>query len=287
MVEIRRSEEVPHDFNPTLASFAQNVRAIESWLKTANEELEKQDPDPRKIRMFSQDIPPVLAEATVQYRSSTDTQLRNRLDSLTPELHAYVRRADEFLKSVDRRNREPASTGAGPVDSGANRPHDGSMNSVTTELLNSRLENVELRMGERVAQISEDIRSINNQLQGAKEAADLRAELDKQTTNAHLKASDARLKNIEDLLTETTKSVSGLRTTMILTAVSTVLTIVLGVAAFNATLLSNMLASFESGKNSAAAQADVRRQVEETAVLLRQMQKQMDEKSTSTSTQNK
>ncbi len=69
---------------------------------------------------------------------------------------------------------------------------------------------------------------------------------------------------------------TGLKTTIIVTAISAVLAIVFGVAAFNATVLSNMVASFESGKNTSAAQAEVKRQTEETAALLRRMREELD-----------
>lgn len=45
----------------------------------------------------------------------------------------------------------------------------------------------------------------------------------------------------------------NLKTVLITTAVGTVIAIVGGIAAFNATVLSNMVASFESGKNTAAS----------------------------------
>lgn len=56
--------------------------------------------------------------------------------------------------------------------------------------------------------------------------------------------------------TESRQDNKSTRTTIIVTAVSAVLAIVGGVAAFNATVLSNMVASFESGKNTAASLAD-------------------------------
>lgn len=83
---------------------------------------------------------------------------------------------------------------------------------------------------------------------------------------------------IESSVAETNMGVKALRGTILLTAISTVLAIVLGVAAFNATVLSNMLASFESGKNAAAAQTEVKRQTEETAALLKRMQDELNSK---------
>lgn len=88
--------------------------------------------------------------------------------------------------------------------------------------------------------------------------------------------ADERMTRIETSLSETTSYVRTLKHTIITTAIGTVLAIVFGVAAFNATVLSNMLASFESGKNTAAAQAEVRRQTEATDALLKQLQQQLD-----------
>jgi len=67
----------------------------------------------------------------------------------------------------------------------------------------------------------------------------------------------------------------SVKNTSITTGIGAVLAIVFGVAAFNATVLSNMLASFESGKNTSTAQAEVKRQSEETAALLKQIQGQI------------
>jgi hypothetical protein len=92
--------------------------------------------------------------------------------------------------------------------------------------------------------------------------------------------ADARMERMEtallELKSETRSAISGLKTTIIVTAISAVFAIVFGVAAFNATVLSNMVASFESGKNTSAAQAEVKRQVEETAALLKKMREDFD-----------
>jgi high-affinity nickel permease len=74
---------------------------------------------------------------------------------------------------------------------------------------------------------------------------------------------------------------------MVVTAITSVLAIVLGIAAINATLLSNMVASFESGRNLSAAQAEVKRQAEETATLLRQLQDRMPPAPSAPPPQNK
>ncbi len=78
-------------------------------------------------------------------------------------------------------------------------------------------------------------------------------------------------------IAEVKADINNLRTTVVVTAISVGLATVFGIAAFNATVLSNMLASFEAGKNMSAAQADLQRQVEATAALLNKVQKQIDQ----------
>ena len=95
-------------------------------------------------------------------------------------------------------------------------------------------------------------------------------------TDERSRHSDARMERMEAALSETRSAIASLKITIVVTAISAVLAIVLGVAAFNATVLSNMVASFESGKNTSAAQAEVKRQTEETAALLERMREQLD-----------
>lgn len=92
---------------------------------------------------------------------------------------------------------------------------------------------------------------------------------------------DARIQRIEDKMDafveankETQVSVKSLKLTIVVTAISTVLAIVLGVAAFNSTVLSNMVAAFESGKNTSAAQAQVQQQLRDTQALLESIKQQ-------------
>ena len=90
---------------------------------------------------------------------------------------------------------------------------------------------------------------------------------------------DARLASIERLIVEaiasareTRSDIKNLRWTIIATAIATVL----GMAALNATVLSNMVASFESGKNTASAQAEVKKNSEDTAALIKKMREDLD-----------
>ncbi|QJD91850.1 hypothetical protein HH213_18195 [Duganella dendranthematis] len=69
-------------------------------------------------------------------------------------------------------------------------------------------------------------------------------------------------------------SIASLRTTIVVTGVSSVLAAVLGISAFNAALYSNMLAALSAGKEMAETQAEVRRIVAETAILLKRAQEE-------------
>lgn len=130
------------------------------------------------------------------------------------------------------------------------------------DFIDAKLEAIESRMDGRVA-------SIESALAASSALMDERSR--------HFDARMARMEvTISEIRSEIRSLVAGLKTTIIVTAVSAVLAIVLGVAAFNATVLSNMVASFESGKNISAAQAEVKRQTEETAALLRRMREEFD-----------
>lgn len=74
-------------------------------------------------------------------------------------------------------------------------------------------------------------------------------------------------------------AIGNLKTTTIVTAVSAVVAIVLGVAAFNATLLSNMVASFESGKNTATAITQSTEQIRQTQDQLRALREALEQQS--------
>lgn len=86
------------------------------------------------------------------------------------------------------------------------------------------------------------------------------------------KVSDARFDRIEGMLTEMRANIASLRTTIVVTGISSVLAAVLGISAFNAALYSNMLAALSAGKEMAVIQAEVKKQAEQTAVLIKNMQ---------------
>lgn len=84
--------------------------------------------------------------------------------------------------------------------------------------LEARLETIESKMEGRVARIEDSVQRI-------------------ESLAVEIKADHREIR----------QSVSGLKATLIVTAIGAVLTVVLGVAAFNATLQANMLSAFQVG----------------------------------------
>lgn len=120
---------------------------------------------------------------------------------------------------------------AGGRTSSSSTPlHNASMNTPTREEIDAKLAASEARMDARIARIETLMETM------AQSQQEIKVQL-KETT-ATVQAEN-----------------KSTRTTMVITAVSAVITIVVGIAAFNATVLSNMVASFESGKNTANALA--------------------------------
>jgi len=66
------------------------------------------------------------------------------------------------------------------------------------------------------------------------------------------KAADYRFGRIESDLSEIKGDFKSLKSTLVITAVTAVITVVLGVAGFNAMLTSNMMSAFQLGQSPAA-----------------------------------
>ncbi|MFP3756813.1 hypothetical protein SB751_23255 [Cupriavidus sp. SIMBA_020] len=146
----------------------------------------------------------------------------------------------------------PAFYGGGdPIVEMPSAQHNELMSDVTRAELDAKLEAIEARMDARVASIEGKIDAMLTKMDG----------------RDHL--YDQKFSSVEDSLKDTRAAISNLKTTTIVTAVGAVLTIVLGVAAFNATVLSNMVASFESGRNTAAS-------LEHTAQEIKTLQDRID-----------
>lgn len=103
--------------------------------------------------------------------------------------------------------------------------------------------------------------------------------------DAKLEAMEARLEGrvvrIEDAVKglveanrETRAAIGSLKTTTVITAISAVIAIVFGVAAFNATLLGNMTGAQGAGQDVGAALERSRAQMEATQQLLEQIRQE-------------
>lgn len=128
------------------------------------------------------------------------------------------------------------------VSPGATLAHnEGSMTDITREELSARLELVESKADARLSRFEERI--------------------------------DQAIGEMRRDRTEIKAAIGNLKTTTIVTAISAVLAIVLGIAAFNATVLSNMVASFESGKTTTTAIGDATTRLEKLQDRIEAQQK--------------
>jgi hypothetical protein len=135
------------------------------------------------------------------------------------------------------------------------------MNSVSREEVDAKIAALDARIEGYIASIRATIDGLVMRMDERDKRADERD-----------KRIDERIARIERSFEKTEAAISDLKKTTIVTGISAVIAIVLGVGAINAALLFNMIAAFQAGGNMAATQAEVRRQVEETAVLLKQIQ---------------
>ena len=103
------------------------------------------------------------------------------------------------------------------------------MNEISREEFNAKLETIEVKMDARVESVSAKIDGF----------LFAQAERDKRL--------DATLSQISANHAETQSSLGSMKTAMVVTAVSTVLAIVFGIASFNTALTANMMAAFQVG----------------------------------------
>jgi hypothetical protein len=113
------------------------------------------------------------------------------------------------------------------------------MSQMTREELNAKLEATEARMDGRVASIEGKIDAF------------LAAQSEQQKFNEYRFSSLEQ--NVVAMRSEIKNDLKSLRSTIIVTAVTTVLAIVIGIASFNAALTSNMLGAFQAGKETTSA----------------------------------
>jgi len=129
-------------------------------------------------------------------------------------------------------------------DTIAIKVNTGNMNDITREEFNAKLETIEVKMDARVESVSGKIDAF----------IAVQAERDKRM--------EATLNQISSSHGEIKSSIGSMKTTMIVTAVSTVLAIVIGIAGFNAMLTSNMVASFQMGRSERAIELPATQKVD-------------------------
>jgi hypothetical protein len=169
------------------------------------------------------------AAASLEIESFQAAELfRVRLDNIRRELL----RLDWERKGYTREQAEAIISG--PADDTAQAtPYDATMSTPTREEIDAKLSASEARVEARLAAIEGRFGRI-----------------------------DAVLQSISDQIKTIAADTKTLRQTIITTAIATGVAVILGVGAFNATVLGNMVASFESGKNTAQLNNDAAARVE-------------------------
>lgn len=132
-------------------------------------------------------------------------------------------------------------------DERPNTAYTPPMNNVNREEFNARLETIEVKMDARVESVSGKIDAFMA----------VQAERDKRM--------EATLNQISTNHSDIKSSIGSMKTTMIVTAISTVLAIVIGIAGFNAMLTSNMISSFQMGRSEKALALPENQKIEPVA----------------------
>jgi hypothetical protein len=90
----------------------------------------------------------------------------------------------------------------------------------------------------------------------------------------------ARMDAFEQEMRETTRGIidqmNSLKKTIIITGITSVLAIIFGVASFNATLLNNMNAMYDSGTASGAWRSKMEQETAETGLILQKINQRLD-----------
>lgn len=154
------------------------------------------------------------------------------------EVAAIKELQDRLQRLNDLDSNKSAQEDAGfGSDSGDLQEDTVNMNDITREEFNAKLETIEVKMDARVESVSAKIDAF----------IAVQAERDKRM--------EAIVNQISTTHAEIKTSINSMKTTTIVTAVSAVLAIVIGIAGFNAMLTSNMIASFQMGRSESALAA--------------------------------
>ena len=157
------------------------------------------------------------------------------------------------------------------------------MNSPNREEFEARLAELDARQSGRLDAIEAKLDALRDQV-----ASFWRAVVERfdqlEARTAQLEARTAQLENqtlrletrlagVEASLGEVRQYLRGLKITIIVTCLS----VVFGIAAINVSSMSNLLAAFATGKETALAQASLRQQMQEIAATQAEMRRQSQE----------
>jgi hypothetical protein len=112
---------------------------------------------------------------------------------------------------------------------------------------------LEAKLDSRCAAIESHCTSIETKIDAALVRMEERDETRRLWEQGRDKYYETRLSNFEDVHRGTMAAIGNLKNTTVVTAIASVLAIVLGVAGFNAALLSNMQTSFQTGRDLGAS----------------------------------
>lgn len=123
------------------------------------------------------------------------------------------------------------------------------MNSPNREEIDAKLEALEARQDARVSIIATKLDALT------------------QLITDRFRHADDRMSRLEMTVDATHVYLRNLKTTMFATALASVL----GIAALNAAVMSNMLAAFQAGKDNAAVQSEFRRQARDVDAAMAEL----------------
>lgn len=86
------------------------------------------------------------------------------------------------------------------------------------------------------------------------------------------------IKRISDDSAATRENILSLKKTIVVTAIGAVLTVLFGIAAFNATLLSNMTSSFDSGRDTERVASEAKAEISSSVAEVRQMVQELKQR---------
>ena len=138
------------------------------------------------------------------------------------------------------------------------------MTDISREELDAKLERTEARMDARVADVVGRIDTLIVAQQGRD------------------RLTEHKFEQLREAQKETLTGIKSLKTTVIVTMIGGALTVIFGVAAFNATLVSNMVSSFESGKNTMQSLNQVSNQLNDAAKRMNEIEQRLEQQRAAT-----